>query len=221
MTNNETATKTTSSSLPKHVFDVKVNKQTIFDVIMSERASQRQGTHSTKTRAEVSGGGRKPFRQKGTGNARQGSIRSPQWVGGGVAWGPKPEKNYTLKVNKKVRKLAFASALTLKAQNKAVLVHEFKSEEKPNTKKLLNQLTALNLKVKRQNNQSKKQETLSWDSQKIKVLIITTDVNIWKSASNLPKVFATRLANLTVEMIVGADILIFAPTEMKKLGGTK
>lgn len=74
----ETTKTTTSSSLPKEVFGVKVNTQAVFDVIMSERASRRQGTHKAKTRAEVSGGGKKPFRQKGTGNARQGSIRSPQ-----------------------------------------------------------------------------------------------------------------------------------------------
>lgn len=198
------STSNTNTSLPKNVFAVEVNTQVIFDTIMSERASRRQGTHSTKTRAEVRGGGKKPWRQKGTGNARQGSIRSPQWVGGGVAWGPKPDRNYELKVNKKVKRLAFASALTLKANDQAVLVHDFAKSEVPSTKDLLAQIKGLNLK----------------DSFK-KVIIITNDPIIWKSASNLQKVYATRYANLTVEAIVNADVLIFGSAEMAKLGGDK
>ena len=194
---------TTSSSLPKEVFGVKVNTQAVFDVIMSERASRRQGTHKAKTRAEVSGGGKKPFRQKGTGNARQGSIRSPQWVGGGVAWGPTPEKNYTLKVNKKVRRLAFASVLTEKAKGDAVIVHDFKmADNKPSTKELKAQIAALKLK----------------DTFK-KVLIVTSDALVWKSASNMPKVFATKFTSLTIEAIVNADVVIFEKSTIAKLEG--
>ena len=198
----ETTNKSTTSSLPKDVFAVKVNTQAIFDSIMSERAAQRQGTHKAKTRAEVSGGGKKPFRQKGTGNARQGSIRSPQWVGGGVAWGPTPEKNYTLKVNKKVRRLAFASALTLKANANAVITNDFTGFDKPNTKELIKQMSALNLKPEFK-----------------KVLIVSDDVNVWKSASNLPKVFATKFTGLTIESIVNADAIIFSKNAMSKLEG--
>lgn len=86
--------------------------QAIFDSVISERASQRQGTHSTLKKGEVSGGGRKPYKQKHTGRARQGSIRNPHYVGGGVAFGPKPNRNYNLKVNKKVSQLAFCSAFS-------------------------------------------------------------------------------------------------------------
>lgn len=211
--------KTDLSTFP--AFNSKVNSQCIFDVIMAERASRRQGTHSVKTRGEVSGGGRKPFRQKGTGNARQGSIRSPQWVGGGVVWGPTTERNYTLKVNKKVRRLAFNSALTLKAQHNNVLINDFKLGEKPNTKKLLTQLADLKFKATVENHQTKKMEVIDWNEKKVKVLIVTTNEVVWKSASNLPKVFATRLANLTVEAIVGADVIIFDQAEIKKLGGNQ
>ena len=190
-------------SLPQAIFGIdNVNTQVVFDSIMAERASRRQGTHKVKTRGEVSGGGRKPFAQKGTGNARQGSIRSPQWVGGGIVWGPTPDKNYTLKVNKKARRLAFASALTMKANEEAVLVNDFKIEGKPSTKELLSQVKALNLK----------------DEFK-KVLIITNDELVWKSASNLPKVFATKLSGLQIETIVNADVIIFSQENIDKLAG--
>lgn len=188
--------------LPKSIFDAKVNAQTIFDVILFERASRRQGTHSTKSRGEVSGGGRKPFKQKKTGNARQGSIRSPQWVGGGVVGGPKPNRNYKLKVNKKVRQIAFASALTLKAKNKAIKIHDFHGFEKPNTKKLIADIKDLKL-----------QKDFA------KILIVTNDENIWKSAANLEKVFVYKLASLTIEMIVHVDVLVFSKNELLKLKG--
>lgn len=202
-TTKATAAKTTAkASLPKEVFGVKVNTQVVFDTIMAERAAQRQGTHKVKTRGEVSGGGKRPWAQKGTGNARQGSIRSPQWVGGGVVWGPTPEKNYVLKVNKKVRRLAFASALTLKAKEDAVLVHDFKIGDKPNTKELLTQIAGLKLK----------------DTFK-KLIIVTEDAMVWKSASNLPKIFATKFTALTIEAIVNADAIIFEKATMKRLEG--
>ena len=90
--------------LNDEIFGIEPNDQTIYDAIVLKNASMRQGTHSTKNRSEVSGGGRKPWRQKGTGNARQGSIRAPQWVGGGVVFGPTPNRNYTKKQNKKDKK---------------------------------------------------------------------------------------------------------------------
>ena len=187
-------------SLPKSLFDIKVNSQAVFDAIMSERASRRQGTHSTKTRGEVRGGGKRPWRQKGTGNARQGSIRSPQWVGGGVVWGPRPDRNYKLKVNKKVKKLAFASALTLKAKDKAILVNDFAKFSKPSTKKIIQAVDEMKLK-----------KTFK------KIIIVTNDDNIWKSASNVPNIFATRFSNLTVESIVNADVLVFGKKEIEFL----
>ena len=107
-------------------------------------ANRRQGTHSTKNRSEVSGGGRKPWRQKGTGNARQGSIRAPHWVGGGVIFGPSANRNYTKKMNKKERRLALKSALTYKAQDNAIVVLEKFDAETNKTKDMLKVLEGLN-----------------------------------------------------------------------------
>ena len=103
--------------LNENIFAIEPNKNVLYDAIILARASLRQGTHSTKTRAEVSGGGRKPWRQKGRGGARAGSTRTPVWVGGAVAFGPKSDRNYTQKVNKKQKRLALEFALNEKAAN--------------------------------------------------------------------------------------------------------
>lgn len=116
------------------VFAIEPHNQAMFDLVMAERASLRQGTHSTKTRSEVSGGGRKPWRQKGTGRARQGSIRSPQWRGGGVVFGPTPKKNYKLKINKKVKKLALKSGWSVKAKEAALIFVDNIQFKKPSSK---------------------------------------------------------------------------------------
>ena len=108
--------------LNDEIFGIEPNDQTIYDAIILKNASMRQGTHSTKTRSDVSGGGRKPWRQKGTGNARQGSIRAPHFVGGGVVFGPNTNRNYTKKQNRKERRLALKSALTYKANDKKIFV---------------------------------------------------------------------------------------------------
>ena len=110
--------------LKEEVFGIEPNEAVVHSVLVNYLANQRQGTQSTKTRAEVSGGGRKPWRQKGTGRARQGSIRAPHWVGGGVALGPKPRK-YTYKVNKKEKRLAIKSVLSSKVlENQLVVIDE-------------------------------------------------------------------------------------------------
>ena len=109
--------------LADEVFGIEPNNQAMFDAILNQQASSRQGTHDTKTRSEVSGTGKKPFRQKGTGRARQGSTRATQWRGGGIAFGPTPRK-YGFKLNKKVRRLALRSALSEKVQDKACTVIE-------------------------------------------------------------------------------------------------
>ena len=103
------------------VFGIKVNEQAIFDALLRQQSSWRQGTHKAKTRSEVSGGGKKPFRQKGTGRARQGSSRAIQYRGGGIAFGPTP-RSHTFKLNRKIRRLALRSGLTLKAQNENLTV---------------------------------------------------------------------------------------------------
>ena len=115
--------KVKDTKLNDNVFGVEPNDSVIYDAVVLYNASQRQGTHSTKTRSEVSGGGRKPWRQKGTGNARQGSIRAVQWRHGGIAHGPKP-RDYSKKMNKKERRLALKSALTYKARENGIVVVE-------------------------------------------------------------------------------------------------
>lgn len=110
--------------LDDSIWGITPNDQVVYEAVVLNAASKRQGTHSTKTRSEVSGGGRKPWRQKGTGNARQGSIRAPHWVGGGVVFGPNANRNYAKKMNKKERRLALKSALTYKANDKEIIAIE-------------------------------------------------------------------------------------------------
>lgn len=131
--------------LNDEIFGIEPNDQTIYDAIVLKNASMRQGTHSTKTRSEVSGGGRKPWRQKGTGNARQGSTRAPHWVGGGVVFGPTPNRNYTKKQNKKERRLALKSALTYKANDKEIMVVENIEMTTPKTKDFIKLLEDLKI----------------------------------------------------------------------------
>lgn len=128
-------------NLDKQVFGIEPNDVVLYDAITLSRNAQRQGTSSTKTRSEVSGGGRKPWRQKGTGRARQGSIRAPQWYHGGVVFGPRPERNYTKKQNRKEARLALKSALSYKAlENEIVVVDNFNLE----TNKTKDAIKALN-----------------------------------------------------------------------------
>lgn len=126
------------------VFGIEPNESVVFDVIISQRASKRQGTHAVKNRSAVSGGGRKPWRQKGTGRARQGSIRSPQWRGGGVVFGPTP-RSYAYKLPKKVRQLALKSVLSSKVAEEAFVAVEALAFETAKTKEFKNVLD--NLKV--------------------------------------------------------------------------
>ncbi len=190
-----------SIKLPKEVFEAKINNQAMFDTIMMERASRRQGTHAVKSRAEVSGTGRKPWKQKGTGRARQGSLRSPQFVGGGRAFGPRTEREYNFKVNKKVRKLAFFSALSLLAKEGSVLVNDSIKLDKPKTKDLLKQIKDLNLEGRK------------------RIVIVSSDENVYKSANNIPNVAAVKLSSLTVELLLWTDALILKNEDIKKLEG--
>lgn len=128
--------------LNEEIFGIEPNNNVLYDAIILSRASMRQGTHKTKTRSEVSGGGRKPWRQKGTGHARQGSIRSVQWRGGGIAFGPVP-RDYSKKMNRKERRLALKSAVVSKLQD-FVVVDEL-TVATPKTKEMINILTSLKL----------------------------------------------------------------------------
>src|SRR4051794_33087690 len=134
-----------SVELDDALFGIEPNAAVMHQVVTAQLAHKRAGTHSTKTRAEVRGGGAKPWRQKGTGRARQGSIRSPQWRGGGVAHGPKP-RDYTKKVNKKVVALALKSALSDRAASDRVVVIDSWGIDEPKTKRGVELLTALGLR---------------------------------------------------------------------------
>lgn len=136
--------KVDSITLNDDVFAITPNEQALFDAVMLQRANVRQGTHSVKNRSAVSGGGRKPWRQKGTGRARQGTIRAPQWRGGGVAFGPTPRK-YTLKMNKKVRRLALKSALSTKLINGDIIVIDNLNLTTPKTKDFVQVVNNLNI----------------------------------------------------------------------------
>jgi len=129
-------------TLNADIFGIEPHKQAMFDAVILQRASLRQGTHKAKGRSEVRGGGRKPWKQKGTGRSRQGSIRSPQWRGGGIVFGPTP-RSYSLKMNKKVRRLALKSALSFKVvENEMVVLNEL-TLEAPKTKEMVNILNKL------------------------------------------------------------------------------
>lgn len=131
--------------LEDSVWGIEPNDAVIYDAIMLANAASRQGTHSVKTRAEVSGGGRKPWKQKGTGNARQGSTRSPQWRHGGIVFGPTPERNYKLKMNKKERRLALKSILSYKVLDSELVVVDSFELNSTKTKEMIE--TMKNLKL--------------------------------------------------------------------------
>ena len=144
---NQKGEKVKDLTLNDSVWNTEVNEAVMHDAIILAQASLRQGTASTKTRSEVSGGGRKPYKQKGTGNARQGSTRSPQWPGGGIVFGPKP-RNYDLKQNRKERRLALKSALTSKFKDKELVVVENLNMETNKAKAFNEMLKNLNVEGK-------------------------------------------------------------------------
>jgi len=174
------------------VFGVNVNEHLVHLAVVSQLANKRQGTQKAKTRAEVSGGGRKPWKQKGTGHARQGSTRSPQWTGGGVVFAPTP-RDYTIKLNKKERKLALKSALTSRVnENKFIVVDELKFDE-IKTKKFQNILN--NLKVS-------------------KALVVVGDdsTNAVKSARNIPAVKTAFVNTINVYDILKYNTVVATKT---------
>ena len=131
---NQKGEKVEEINLNEEIWGVEVNKETLYDAIVMQRASLRQGTHKTKTRGEVSGGGKKPWRQKGTGRARHGSIRSPIWRGGGVVFGPQP-RDYGYNINRKQRRIALISALSAIVNNKGLVVVDDLNLSTPKNKK--------------------------------------------------------------------------------------
>ena len=170
------------------VFGVEVNNHLVHMAVVNQLANNRQGTQSAKTRAEVSGGGRKPWKQKGTGHARQGSTRSPQWTGGGIVFAPKP-RDYSFKMNKKEKQLALKSALTSRVQeNKFIVVDAIKLEE-AKTKKFAEAMN--NLKVS-----------------KALVVLNTNDANVVRSAKNIPTVKTALTNTINVFDILKYDTVV-------------
>ncbi|HWO94773.1 MAG TPA: 50S ribosomal protein L4 [Bacillus sp. (in: firmicutes)] len=180
------------------VFGIEPNKHVLFEAVVMQRAAMRQGTSKVKNRSEVSGGGRKPWRQKGTGRARQGSIRSPQWRGGGTVFGPVP-RSYSYKLPKKVRRLAIKSALSSKVQENNILVLEALSFEAPKTKEMVAVLKNLSLDRK--------------------ALIVTADVNdtVALSARNIPGVTVVPAAGLNVLDVLNHDKLVITKDAVEKV----
>ncbi len=190
--------------LDDSVWGITPNDQVIYESINLFMANRRQGTHSTKNRSEVSGGGRKPWRQKGTGNARQGSIRAPHWVGGGVIFGPTSNRNYTKKMNKKERRLALKSALTYKATDKAIIVVDKFDAETSKTKDMMKVLEGLKVTGK----------TLIVTTELTENLILST-----RNLSNLKVVLANELNTYDVlyvdKMIITEDAVKYIEEVLK------
>ena len=180
------------------LFGAEVNKAVLHETVVNYLANQRQGTQSTKTRTEVAGGGAKPFRQKGTGRARQGSTRAPQWIKGGVALGPKP-RDYSYSINKKVKKLAMVSALSAKAADEAVMVIDDLKMDEIKTKAIADMLKAMGV-----------------DS---KALIVTNEMekNVYLSARNIEGVKASYVGMLNVYDVLNHDKFIVAKDAIAKL----
>jgi large subunit ribosomal protein L4 len=182
------------------VFGVKIKPEFVHSVFVAQTNNQREPWASTKTRGDVSGGGKKPWPQKGTGRARHGSIRSPIWKGGGVALGPKSDRSYKTKINKKSRKLAIKMCLTDKAQSGALYIVENFSFENPKTKIFANLLKSLPLKEKT-------------------YLILTAgkDANVIRMTDNLPKVETMRAEDANVMALLNNQAIITSKDGVKKM----
>ena len=185
-------------TLNDNVFNVEVNKAVLHQVVVAQLANKRQGTQSTKTRAEVRGGGAKPWKQKGTGRARQGSIRSPQWKGGGVVFAPKP-RDYSYTVPKKVRRLAMKSALTSKIENNEIIIVDDFAMEVPKTREFTGVLRALNAGKKS--------------------LVVTSENSpiVVKSGRNIPGVKVSFVNMLNVYDIINSDTMIITRKAIEKV----
>ena len=195
---NQKGEKVKDITLKDSVWNIEVNEPVMHDAIVLAQASLRQGTASTKTRSEVSGGGRKPYKQKGTGNARQGSTRSPQWPGGGIVFGPKPRK-YDKKQNRKERRLALKSALSTKFQDKELIVVENYNLDSNKTK-AFNEVLG-NLKV----------------NGKAVVVYSDDNENLFLASRNNNKVAVLATNEINVLDIVAADYLVVDESSVKKI----
>ena len=183
-------------TLNDKVFGIEPNDNVVFEAIIRQRAGKRQGTSKVKNRSAVRGGGKKPWRQKGTGRARQGSIRAPQWRGGGTVFGPTP-RSYAYTMPRKQRRLAIKSVLSQKLIDNDLIVLDKLTMSAPKTKELVSILNSLNADGK--------------------VLIVTDDNNVQLSARNLAKVKAVPVNGLNVEDAVNYGKLILSQDAVKKI----
>ena len=195
---NMEGAKVGSMEVSDSIFAAEVNKAVLHEVVVNYLANQRQGTQNTKTRTEVSGGGIKPWRQKGTGRARQGSIRAPQWTGGGVALGPKP-RDYRYSINKKLKKIALKSAISAKYEAYEIYVVEDLKMEEIKTATIAKMLKGMEI-----------------DS---KALIVTAnlDTNVYKSARNIKGVTPTYVDVLNTYEILKHDKFVISKDAVAKL----
>lgn len=180
------------------IFDVEINEHAVYTVVKNLLANKRQGTQSTLTRAEVRGGGRKPWRQKGTGRARQGSIRSPQWKGGGVVFAPKP-RDYSYTTPKKIKRLALKSVLTSKVKENELIVVDSINFDAPKTKEMVKMLEAIKA------------------DKKALIVIKRPELNVIKSAANLPTVCTTNANTLNVYDILKYNSLILTKEALEEI----
>ena len=189
--------KVSSLDLPESLFAVEVNEHTVYEVVKNHLANKRQGTQSAKTRGEVRGGGKKPWRQKGTGRARQGSIRSPQWRGGGVVFAPKP-RDYSYTLPKKVKRLALKSVLTTKVLDEELIVLNDLNLDSISTKEANNVLQAINAK------------------NKACLVVAEANENVYKSFRNIPNVEVVVVNNMNVYDLVKHDSLVMTEAAINK-----
>ena len=180
------------------IFGIEPNEAVLFDAVIAQRASLRQGNHKVKNRSEVAGGGRKPWRQKGTGRARQGSIRSPQWRGGGIVFGPTP-RSYAYKLPKKVRRLALKSALSAKVLEQNFVVLDVLNLDAPKTKDFAAILKALEINKK--------------------ALFVTAELNenVALSARNIPGVTVLTATGINVLDLLGHEKVVFTKDAVNKV----
>ncbi len=184
--------------LSDSIFGIEPNKAVMHQMVVSYLANQRQGTQSALTRSEVSGGGKKPWRQKGTGRARQGSTRAPQWYHGGVVFAPKP-RSYRFSVNKKVRRLAMKSAFSAKAQAEEIIVIDSIALDEIKTQKIASMLSAVG------------------SEKKALIVLSDLDTNVIKSARNIAGVKTAQVNELNVYDMLNADKLIIAKDALTKI----
>ena len=194
---NKQGQKVGDIELNESLFGVEINTDAMHQVVVAQLANKRQGTQSAKTRAEVRGGGIKPWRQKGTGRARQGSIRAPQWIHGGIVFAPKP-RDYRVSVPKSMRRVAFKSALSCKVAANEMMVIDSLDFDSPNTKAMIEVLKA-------------------FDAKKTLIVVEESNQNVYRSARNIPGVQVSPVNNLNVYDILKYEKFIVTKDAVSKI----